>query len=303
MKKYILSLSALLMSMWVSAQQGPMYGQYIFNKSVINPAHAGADAINQFGLLYRHQWVGIEGAPRTTSMFYTTRLPGKLGMAAAVYNDNVGPVNDVTLALDLAGHIQISDRWHASMGLRFNTRMLSANLSELQLSQASDPNFNSVSSDFLFNLGAGALLYSPKAFVGVSIPVLLNQSVELNNQPYISFERQLFLYGGYNWGLTENFKFQPSFLVKAAVDAPIQFDLNALWQYKNTFDFGVMLRSMDAVGAALGMAITKNWYFGYMYEYPLNDIRRLTYQTHEISLRYRWESLYRASIHSPRYFL
>lgn len=303
MKKYSLLLSALLVSLWMSAQQGPMYGQYIFNKTVINPAHAGADAINQFGILYRHQWVGIEGAPRTSSMFFTTRLPKNMGMAAAIYNDVIGPINDMTLSLDFAGHIQLSERWNASLGLRLNTRMLSANLSELQLDQSGDPNFDAVNTDFLFNIGAGVLIYSPKAFVGGSIPVLLNQSLELNNQPYISFERQLFVYGGYNWTLSEHLKFQPSFLVKAALDAPIQLDLNAIWQYNSKFDFGAMLRSIDAVGVALGMNITENWYFGYMYEYPLNELRRITNQTHEISLRYRWESTLRARIHSPRYFL
>lgn len=291
----------LSVSAW--SQQAAMYGQYLFNKTVINPAHAGIEDINQAGILYRHQWVGVEGAPRTTSGFFTTRMPFGLGIAGAIYNDQVGPINDLTFQADIAGHIRLSQDWHGSMGLRFNGRMLSAKLSELSLNQGSDPNFSNYASQMLVNMGVGFSAYTSKAFVGLSLPTIFTQEAKFKDQPFLSFERHAFVYGGYNFKLSENYKFQPSTLVKFVSDAPIQFDINAMVQYNNTFDFGVMLRSGDAIGALVGFNLDKYWYFGYMYEYPINAVRQFTIQSHEISLRYRWKSKYRTRIESPRYFL
>jgi hypothetical protein len=62
-------------------QQIPMYGQYIFNNTVINPAQAGARDKNQAGILGRYQWLGIDGAPVTYTGFANFRLPQNMGLA------------------------------------------------------------------------------------------------------------------------------------------------------------------------------------------------------------------------------
>ena len=47
------------------AQQDPQYTQYMYNPLAINPAYTGSrDVLSVVGL-YRSQWVGLEGAPRT----------------------------------------------------------------------------------------------------------------------------------------------------------------------------------------------------------------------------------------------
>lgn len=52
-------------SVW--AQQDAMYSQYMFNTLAINPAYAGSRDITSATALYRDQWVGIEGAPKTAT--------------------------------------------------------------------------------------------------------------------------------------------------------------------------------------------------------------------------------------------
>ena len=43
----------------------PLYSQYLYNKFLINPAHAGSDGYTSLNLTVREQWVGYAGAPRT----------------------------------------------------------------------------------------------------------------------------------------------------------------------------------------------------------------------------------------------
>ncbi len=50
------------------AQQDVLYTQYMFNTLAINPAYAGSRNVVSATALYRSQWVGIPGAPKTTSV-------------------------------------------------------------------------------------------------------------------------------------------------------------------------------------------------------------------------------------------
>ena len=54
------------------AQQDAQYTQYMYNTININPAYAGSrGALSIFGL-YRTQWVGLDGAPETSSFSVNT---------------------------------------------------------------------------------------------------------------------------------------------------------------------------------------------------------------------------------------
>ena len=47
------------------AQQNVQFSQYVFNGLSVNPAYAGYKGDWYLNTIYRHQWVGIPGAPRT----------------------------------------------------------------------------------------------------------------------------------------------------------------------------------------------------------------------------------------------
>ena len=68
MKKTILVILILLTASEINAQQDPQYTQYMYNMNVINPAYAGSSDATSIGILYRDQWEGLEGAPKTATM-------------------------------------------------------------------------------------------------------------------------------------------------------------------------------------------------------------------------------------------
>lgn len=286
------------------AQQDPMYGQYIFNNAIINPAQAGVKDENQIGVLTRHQWLGMDGAPTTNTIFINTALPKNLGFAGGIYLDKIGPVRDLTFQADLASHIQVTEDWTLSGGLRVMASNTSINLSALQTSQINDPNFNTnFKSGTYLNLGLGVLASSEKLFVGASMPRLFARNISDNNNNIARYQDHFFLYGGANLNINEDFSFTPSLLFKKVANAPLQYDINAVFDYKNILDVGPMLRVNEAIGFLVGYKITSQIYVGYMYEYPLNDLSLASKQTHELSARFLWQSGQKKRVKSPRYFL
>lgn len=304
MKRIIITCTLLTSMLGAMAQQDPMYGQYIFNNAIINPAQAGVQDLNQAGILARRQWLGMEGAPVTNSAFINTRLPKNLGFAGGIYNDVIGPVRTLTFQADVATHVAINEKWTFSGGVRAMASSLKVNLTTLQTSQSNDPNFSTnYSSGTYMNLGAGVLVYSENLFVGASMPRLFAKEISDGNTTLARYQDHLYLYGGATVGINEDFTFKPSLLFKHVKYAPMQLDFNFVFNYKDFLDFGPMLRSKDAIGLLLGYKITSQFYAGYMYEYPINDMHLATRQTHEISLRYLWQSQQKRRIKSPRYFL
>ncbi|TVQ06696.1 MAG: type IX secretion system membrane protein PorP/SprF [Bacteroidetes bacterium] len=307
MKRFILIVILGLMYSSTIAQQIPMYGQYIFNSSVINPAQAGARGENQAGILGRYQWVGIDGAPSTHTAFANLSLPHNLGIAVGIYQDNVGPVKDLTFQTDIAYSARLAEEWFLSAGLRMVTSSMSIDLTNLEnIIDSGDPMFNrDLSSGFRFNIGTGLLAFTNRHFFGISMPRMLN----LVNKDSHSVSHHLFIYGGSTFDITREITISPSALFKNSELAPAQIDINAIAGYDNMIDFGPMIRSnmakgwVDAIGFLAGYHLNENWYFGYMYEYPTNNMRVATRQTHEISLRYQWESAKHGRYRRPSFFL
>lgn len=312
MKKALFLITLLISLVGIKgfAQQSQMYGQYIFNNSVINPAQAGVSDNIQMGVLGRYQWLGIEGAPVTHTAYFNTRLPRNMGFTVGLYQDNLGPVREHTLQTDFAYHARLTEHWYLSGGLRLVTSIVKLNLLELENLDPSDPYFNqNLSSGLQFNVGAGLLAFSEKAFIGASLPKAQRKGFGDPTRQQLISARHFFLYGGYTFDLVESLVVTPSVLFKDSERAPAQLDMNLIFGYNEIFDFGPMVRSnfsnswLDAVGFLVGMRVTPNWYFGYMYEYPTNDLNLVTKQTHEVSLRYIWGAKQRLRIRSPRYFL
>jgi type IX secretion system PorP/SprF family membrane protein len=284
------------------AQQEPMYSQYIFNSSVINPAQAGTHRYNQAGLLHRNQWVGIPGAPVTNSGFVNISLPRNLGYSASVFTDQLGPVRDFSFQNDISYRVQLSREWFVSGGIRFMVSNVSAYLTDLQNIDPDELFSADVSTGFYLNSGFGFLFYNQKYFFGFSVPRAINRNLGDNNQFFMNTQSHFFTYGGANYKLSRVMNFFPSVMVRYISDVPIQFDLNPLFEYNEFLSFGPMLRSLESLGMLVGFKISKNFHLGYIYEYPLNDIRLATRQTHEITLRFLWETNDRKKILSPRYF-
>jgi type IX secretion system PorP/SprF family membrane protein len=81
MKKiYFIAIVTVLFFTDAKAQQDPNYTQYMYNLSVINPAYAGSKENISGGLLYRKQWVQIEGAPSTGTFFIHSPVGRNVGL-------------------------------------------------------------------------------------------------------------------------------------------------------------------------------------------------------------------------------
>ena len=91
MKKLYIILVFLLSATFMRAQQDPQYTQYMYNTMSVNPAYAGSRGQLSIAALYRSQWVGLDGAPKTQTLnLHSPIRNSKLGYGISIVNDNIG---------------------------------------------------------------------------------------------------------------------------------------------------------------------------------------------------------------------
>ena len=287
------------------AQQDPHYTQYMYNQSVLNPAYAGSKESLSLGVLYRNQWTGLEGAPKTITLFGHSRVGKKLGVGISAISDRIGPVQENNVYADISYTLDLGGKHRLALGVKGGVTMLQNNLrSEIfnNVPDPDDPAFAFDESSSFFNVGAGAFYYTDKYYIGLSVPNFLqNTYIEKDNRKFGSEVMHMFLTGGYVFDLNEDWKLKPSTMIKMATNSPLSVDgsVNAMWN--NKLEFGLTYRLDDSFGAMVNYAVMSNLRIGYAYDYIVSDLRVAASGSHEIIILFDIFSKKRVSS-SPRYF-
>jgi len=274
----------------ISAQQDPMYVQYIDNLLVVNPGFAGSRADGKIMLVSRDQWVSVPGAPVTRSLSYNTPMKNKnIGIGFSVMNDKIGPQQQTGIYFDYAYFLKVSENYRMGMGLKGGVSFYRAALTELD-PIAPDPVFSKdIYRNFLPNLGVGLYLYSDNTYFGVSIPKLIENRItsEDYETEYVQKEKIHFYYvmGG-QFKLAEDFDLKASSMIKLVKNAPVSADISAMAGFKERFWLGGMIRFGSAFGAIAQFQVTNKMIIGYSYELPVQRISNFSNGTHEIMFGY-----------------
>ena len=298
-KLYIIFL--LLLAVEMHSQQDPQYTQYMYNMNVINPAYAGSRENLSFGLLYRTQWVGIDGAPKTGTFFGHLPVGEKVGLGLSVISDEIGPVKETNTYADFSYTLQLGGEHRLAFGIKAGATFHDRGLGDIDLIDANDPFFNNVTG-VTPNIGAGAFYYTDNYYLAFSVPNILSSvKLDANGTEYGTEVSHYFLTGGYVFQLSPNTKLKPSFLVKSAFDAPTSFDVNLNALFFEKLEVGASYRLDDSFSGLINFAITPSLRIGYAYDAVQSDIKRYAPSSHEFMLLFDFNFPKNVS-RSPRYF-
>jgi len=304
MRKLVIAFVVLLAYSSTSfAQQDPQYTQYMYNQAVINPAYAGSKENLSIVALYRDQWSGFDGAPKTFTLSGHSPIGERTGLGLSVISDQHGPVKENNIYADFSYKFNVSETTKLALGIKGGVTLHDIALnSGTTTAIPGDPLFANDVSSATPNAGIGAFLYSEKYYVGLSMPNML-KSVHLdeNGKKYGSDIQHYFLTAGYVFQITDNTKFKPSFLVKSSFDAPVSFDVNANFLFFDKFEIGASYRNEDSVSGLVGFAFSDSIRIGYAYDHVLTDISEAAAASHEVFLQFDLNFPKKVS-RSPRFF-
>lgn len=300
--KRIYILFALLIAFQVSAQQDPQYTQYMYNMNVINPAYAGSFEGVAIGALYRSQWVGIEGAPKTGTLTVHSPVGRRVGLGLSLINDEIGPVRETNVYADFSYTLPLGEVTKLALGVKAGATFHDRALANLDLIDPNDPFFVDIN-ETTPNIGAGAYLYQPnKYYISLSMPNILNAThIDQNGRKIGSETEHFFAAAGYVFDLSENFKLKPHAFLKAAFDAPVSFDANLNLFMYDIVEIGAGYRLDDSFSGMINFMVSPKLRVGYAYDSVNSALDVSTSSSHEIFINFDI-SLTKKVSRSPRYF-
>jgi type IX secretion system PorP/SprF family membrane protein len=303
MKKIVYSL-LLLVSLSMLAQQEPQYTQYMYNPSVINPGYAGSLGYGSLFSLYRTQWIGLEGAPKTLNLSYHQPLENtNLGLGGNIVHDEIGPSTTTNLAVDVSYTIHFENESRLAFGMKLGGQLLNIDYTKLNHYNPSDVSFrNNITNQFSPNIGAGLFYYNENSYLGLSVPMLLQTKV-YDEFAYSDANRRqhFYLMGGKVYDLAYNLKFKPAFVAKMVAGAPLQVDLTGNFLINDKFTVGLAYRWSAAVSALVGFKVSDRLAIGYGYDRETTRLANFNSGSHELFLQF---DLFKINQHieTPRFF-
>jgi len=307
--KFLIFTGIILISFQGMSQQDPLYTQYMYNMSVLNPAYATDDpGMLRLGGIYRSQWVGIDGAPSTANFFAHTPVSERVELGISIVHDEIGDwVKENNITADFAYVLPLNDTNKLSLGIKGGLTTFDANISGLILNQLNDPAFREDLNEIFPVVGVGAYFFGEKYYVGLSAPNLLTSKHLENQQGLRTLGEEnihYFVTGGYVFDINEDFKLKPAFMARGVQGAPLSVDITANVLMFNRLEAGVGYRFGDAITGLVNFAITPQLKVGYAYDRTTSNLGDYNDGTHEFLLLFDLDlfGLSKGYDKSPRFF-
>ena len=197
----------------VSAQQDPLYAQYLTNPLLFNPAYAGLNNALNTSLSFRNQWAGYSGSPSTVNLnSHISLVENKVGVGAMILRDAIGPTKNTEAHLLASYKIKLdANRYVLSFGMQAGIVSSANNYSRIHLDNTADPAFAQNLNFTWPNIGFGAILMGEKFLVGVSVPRMLKGK---NDDGGFVYNQHLYFFTSYVHYLGTRLRLKPSLLLR-----------------------------------------------------------------------------------------
>ncbi|MFH6999362.1 type IX secretion system membrane protein PorP/SprF [Flavobacterium sp. FlaQc-57] len=292
-KNIFLSFFFLMIFFSANAQENERYTQYFYNLTSINPAFAGTNGITTFLGAYRAQWVGVPGAPKTSSLSINSSLKDKrLGFGMSIISDQIGPSDQVAVSADFSYNIELSTQSRLSFGIKASANLLNVDFTKLYLKDGADPVFeDNIRNKFSPNIGAGLYFYNKNTSIGISVPNLLatkfydKYSSSASVSSIAKEKMNLFFTADRIFELDYYLKFKPGLLVKIGENS-VQTYTSATFMVNDVFTIGMSYRFGGTICNLAGFQINDKMFIGYSYDLETKSMRNYNTGSHEIFLRF-----------------
>ena len=148
----------------------------------------------------------------------------------------------------------------------------------------------------------GIYVLNPRFTFGFSTAQLFGAAAKIGGEAYRNYnmDRHYYIFGTYTLLSGSKTEIQPSALFMMSEELKPLADIGLTYIYAQKFWAGVSYRTSKAIIANFGMTYT-NIFIGYSFDFTLQELQRVTYGTHEITIavrfgdsarKYRWLDRY-----------
>jgi type IX secretion system PorP/SprF family membrane protein len=289
------------------------FTQFYSSPLYLNPAFAGADVCSRISMTYRNQWPGISKTYRSflasADHYFNTKNVG----AGLLFGSDIAGTGDLKTTLingQIAYEARMTKTMYMRLGIQPGIGIRSINFNNLLFGDqiARGGGVASVEqptqSKTFFDVGAGALAYTAKYWLGFSAYHLNQPNQSLTGDPQGLIPPRFSLHGGAKFAINPKEKedvnkrsVSPAFNYRHQNKFD-QLDIG-LYYTQYVFNIGMWYRGIpglksyapgyannDALAIIIGVR-TDRLNIGYSYDITISRLSRLSHGAHEITASYQ----------------
>lgn len=280
MKKLLTIVCFMLIVIIGRSQYIPQFSQLIKTLEFVNPGYNASKTDPTATLLYRNQWTGFPGAPKT----YATNInipvnKWHTGFGMNLVAETRGLITQTDAALSACVDVKASSTSYLTFGLNmgFESKMIDMDRAVYLGETFSAEDYNQLN----FYTGIGLNLFARDLHVGAALHYTPNNGSYYQGNETFS----IYLNGSYLFNLSDDWSLKPSFIYRHYASNN-DLDLGVFALYKDLIWFGVADRINSALIFYVDIKITQYMRFGYSYDMGISGINGLNYGSHEVSLKF-----------------
>ncbi len=295
--KHLLLFLLSFLALTVFAQQEGQFTQFMFNKQYYNPAYSGMRGVPTLNAIYRKQWLGFNGAPENQLLGFNMPASGnKIGLGLLLQRQSVGITQNIGATFSYSYSVVHSDKLTVKFGLQGSLEQFSVNFANEKniIREPGDPSTRDKDSQVSAgNIGAGLYVGHQLAYVGISMPNILESTIGVNDAgtQTATKSKHLYIMGGAAIPAGEKVRILPAGLIKSAPNAPIGFDVNLGLEFYKAFTVGASYRSTigdtgDSIDFLLHYIIKNRMGIGLAFDNPISPIKDFSKGSIELLLQF-----------------
>lgn len=255
-------------------------------KTLLNPSFNAllTQGEGDAALLYRYQWVGLEGAPKSLWFNGNIGLGQKniaLGINAKQFS--IGVEKSTEVSANFTKILPISEVEFIGLGVNLGYTRQSGDYSSLD---PADPAFGNVAyGTLLYGLSA-SLVRPDRYYVGISLPRVIFGKHDSDYVRQFGRDNTYYISGGAVFDLDESIYIRPAFLVSYREVTNLSFDASAMLFFTSKFGIGAGYRQRgDLMGLAEFNFAKLRLAYSYQQNLKNSNLNRyITNSTHELGL-------------------
>ena len=274
-------------------QQTLQYSNYLENSFYLNPAVAnlGKKSLN---IIYRNQWAGFEGAPKTTFLSYQSSFSHNKDVKSSSFsnvggflqNENIGAFRSFKINISYSYSFLLSSNWRLSFGSFIGIQQLGLDVTGVTLFDPNDPVVD-VSNFSLFpDFSMGFALTNNNNFFGISTKQvfqnnwkrIINSDLSQNESSIVFIAAKKIALS--NIGFTPNIMLDFTRQFKPRLIAGLKID------FKEIISAGIAVRNENTVLGQFKIMFTKNLQISYAHDFAFSNILLRPLNSNELMVSY-----------------
>jgi type IX secretion system PorP/SprF family membrane protein len=271
------------------AQDQANFTQFYLNPYILNPSFAGIDGKTALGIIYRKQWINIDGGPSIANFSLHTPINTKMSTGLSVTNDSRGLLNNSSILFSFGYNIKLEDHSFLRFGISAGGAWNTIDLKRLQ--GFNDQALGNITASHASLAGNAGISFHSKTFhAGVSIPHIFQPSVTSSDGFKITevkpFANSIFHVSNRFYFENNKYVFEPYLIYRLNSSIPSQIEAAGILHLNHVIWLGGSYKQDFGVSALGGLKLKNSLAIGTSYSLKNSGANQLSSPTFEISLNY-----------------